>query len=44
VTTAATSRATVDVRAVRNNFPLASEPAPTLLIAGGIGGRLILDI
>lgn len=29
--------ATVDVRAVRNNFPLASEPAPTLLIAGGIG-------
>jgi ferredoxin-NADP reductase len=29
--------ATIDVRAVRNNFALASEPAPTLLIAGGIG-------
>ena len=29
--------ATVAVRAVRNNFPLASEPAPALLIAGGIG-------
>jgi ferredoxin-NADP reductase len=28
---------TVDLRAVRNNFPLASEPTPTLLIAGGIG-------
>lgn len=29
--------ATIDVRAVRNNFALASEPSPTLLIAGGIG-------
>ncbi len=27
----------VDVHAVRNNFALASETAPTLLIAGGIG-------
>jgi tetrachlorobenzoquinone reductase len=29
--------ATIDVRAVRNNFLPASEPAPALLIAGGIG-------
>lgn len=29
--------ARIDVRAVRNNFRLASEAAPTLLIAGGIG-------
>lgn len=28
---------TIDVPAVRNNFRLASEAAPTLLIAGGIG-------
>jgi ferredoxin-NADP reductase len=29
--------APIDVRAVRNNFRLASDPAPALLIAGGIG-------
>jgi ferredoxin-NADP reductase len=33
---------TIEVRAVRNNFRLASEAAPTLLIAGGIGVTPIL--
>ncbi len=34
--------ASIDVRAVRNNFRLAAEPAPTLLVAGGIGVTPIL--